>query len=264
MLSPILPQISELQSRKAQACNELFEAGQVATLFGINRIETEALTLAYFGGPFVQGSTLTEIAAGTETLVADTTNYIEASLQGTVSSNSSAFTTGKIPLYTVLTSTEGILAITDHRVMLLKRVIPVNLTPVGNVGSGEDDLMTYPLPANSLSAGRGLRIKAWGTTANNGNSKQVKLFFGSLAILTTALTVSQAGVWEIEAEVYSTGTDAQRYIARLLQGGATTLIDAEQGTHTQDDGATITIKCTGEATSNNDIQQNGFVIESLN
>jgi hypothetical protein len=145
-----------------------------------------------------------------------------------------------------------------------------NTTAVGNVGGGEDDLMTYSLPLNSMNAAtKGVRITAWGTTANNSNPKTVILYFGTAAILTTALTVSQAGVWRINAEVLSTGTDIQQYVTQLVQGGTTTLVDAEQGTAAQDDGAAITIKCTGTVTdggggiNNDDIVQEGIIVEFM-
>lgn len=47
----------------------------------------------------------------------------------------------------------------------LPRVLHTNVTPVGNVGAGEDDLMTYTLPANTL--------------ANNGDTLEVFCMFVS-------------------------------------------------------------------------------------
>jgi hypothetical protein len=138
----------------------------------------------------------------------------------------------------------------------------VNTTAVGNVGTGEDDLIAFTIPAGAIyAAKKGVRITAWGTTANNANTKTLKLYFGSLAILTTTLTISQAGTWRIDADVFSTGTDAQDYSARLAEGGATTQTDVEGGSHTQDDGAAIVIKCTGDATANDDIKQEGLIVQ---
>lgn len=143
-------------------------------------------------------------------------------------------------------------------------VADVNTGNVGNVGGGTDDLITYTLPASAMSAAKkGVRITAWGTTANNANAKTVTMNFGSQVLVTTALTTSQAGVWRIVAEVISTGTDTQDYVATLMQGGATTILDVEQGTATQDDGASIIIKCTGAATTTNDIVQSGMITEFI-
>jgi hypothetical protein len=126
-------------------------------------------------------------------------------------------------------------------------------------------LISISLPADTLTyATKGIRITAWGTTANNVNAKTVVLNFGSQAVLTFALTVSQVNTWRIVGEVFSTGTDAQDYVAQLVQGGTVTALDVESGTATQDDGAAITIKCTGAATADNDIVQEGLLVEVLN
>lgn len=144
-------------------------------------------------------------------------------------------------------------------------VVNVNTTAVGNVGTGEDNLMTYALAANSMSAaGKGLRITVWGTAANNANAKTLKLYFGTQIILTNSITTAQAGVWEIEAIVLSTGTDAQDWKSAFTNTGTVSTLDNEVGTATQDDGAAITIKCTGEATDNNDIVQEGMIVEFIN
>ena len=141
--------------------------------------------------------------------------------------------------------------------------VATRTTAVGNVGAGTDDLITYVLPANSLPAyGTGVHITAWGTTANNANAKTLTLNFGSATILTNSLTVSIAGVWRIEADVISTGVDAQDYVSQLVTTGTAgvALNDIEVGVATQDDGAAITIKCTGAATSDNDIVQEGLIV----
>jgi hypothetical protein len=137
----------------------------------------------------------------------------------------------------------------------------VKTTAVGNVGTGEDTLQTYDLPANYLTSnGKGVRITAWGTKANNANAKTLKLYFGSAAILTHSLATGAAGRWRITAEVFRTASNAQDYNAFLVG----TDEDAEVGNTTQTDNAAITIRCTGEATDNSDILQEGMVVEFLN
>jgi hypothetical protein len=141
-------------------------------------------------------------------------------------------------------------------------IATVNTTAVGNVGSGEDDLMTYSLPANALSANaKGVRIKAWGTTANNANAKTVKLYFGAV-MLTNSLTTGSANRWTVEGLVFRTGSNAQDSFGELRETG-TGNSDIEVGTLTQSDSGTITIKCTGEATSDNDVVQEGFLVEFI-
>ena len=141
----------------------------------------------------------------------------------------------------------------------------VNNTAVGNVDAGEDDLITYSLPANSLSAnGKGVRIRAWGTAANNANAKTLKVYFGTQVILTTSLTINQVDTWKVEATVWRTGASTQDWETHLIQAGTTTLVDVENGTATQTDTAAITIKCTGEAVATNDIVNEGLTVEFFN
>ncbi len=136
-----------------------------------------------------------------------------------------------------------------------------NLTAVGNVTTGEDNLITQALPADTLNTTKqGIRIRAWGVTANNANTKTVKLYFGTVAVLTQALTASIAGSWAIEGTVYRTGSDTQDCIFTLNQG-ATDIAHAEFTALTQDEDAAITVKCTGESNADtNDIIQEGLEI----
>ena len=143
-------------------------------------------------------------------------------------------------------------------------VANINSTAVGNVGVGEDDLITYTLPVSSLNAnGKTIRIRAWGTAANNANAKTVKVYFGTAVILTTALTVSVADSWWVEALVTRTGASTQDAVARLEETGANAM-DMEVSTATQTDTAAIVIKLTGTATTDNDIVQEGLLVEFLN
>lgn len=136
----------------------------------------------------------------------------------------------------------------------------INSTAVGNVTTGEDDLMTFSLPANTMrSTGAGIRIVAWGTKANNANAKTLKLYFGTTAIMTTSLGTSAAGNWRITAEVLRTGASTQDWNSAMV--GTDT--DIEKGTATETETSAITIKCTGDATATNDIVQEGLIVEVL-
>jgi hypothetical protein len=141
-------------------------------------------------------------------------------------------------------------------------------TAAGNVGTGEDNLMTYAMPANSFSAAtKGVRIKAWGTAANNADTKTLRLYFGTTELYEAALTTNQASFWEFEAIVFSTSTgiDLQDSWVNFNQYGTTAVSDAKTvNGMTQDEESAITIKCTGEATSDNDIVQEGLFVEFLN
>ena len=145
--------------------------------------------------------------------------------------------------------------------------ISVNTTAVGNVGGGTDDLMTYSLPANSLSAsGKGIRVTAWGTVANNAAAKAATFNFGATS-LSLALRSNQDGVWRVEFLVIRTGSNAQTLTGRF-QGGPVNAAATDHLTFAaapaETDSGAITIKCTGAATSDNDIVQKGMIVEFIN
>ena len=252
--------------------NENMESLEFAFVYGKRHPVTTALTWGYWGG-FWGGFTIT---ASTVTLTNATDNYLVVARATGVISTSTATTnwlntTDYARAYKLTTAGSVVTVVEDHRAGPYGIYAPpqayVDTTGVGAAGgspTAEENLVTFSMPSGTFSAAKkGVRITAWGTTASTIEGKTVALYFGSLAILTTALTVSQAGVWRIVAEVISTGTDTQDYVAQLVQGGATTLVDVEQGTHTQDDGAAITIKCTATVDTADDIKQEGMIIEYL-
>jgi len=147
----------------------------------------------------------------------------------------------------------------------------VNVTAVGNVGGGTDNLQSFTLPANTLyAAGKGVRITTWGTAANNSNPKTILLNVGATNLVAQALTVSQVGTWRMEALIFSTGTDTQKYVATLTQAGTTEIHDVNVGTLALDDGATIVMKTQATVTdggggiNNDDVVSEGFIVEILN
>ena len=137
----------------------------------------------------------------------------------------------------------------------------VNTTAVGNVGTGEDDLITYALPANALAAnGDYVEIEAFGTLASNANNKEVKLYFGSTVLLTTGSIALNGGDWAIRARVIRTGAATQKAIAWISAGNSLIAAFADYTTPAETLSGSVTIKCTGEATSNDDIVQEGLIV----
>src|SRR5687767_1158746 len=67
---------------------------------------------------------------------------------------------------------------------------------IGNVGAGEDNLMTENIEANTLGAdGRGIIVDAGGTTAANANSKRWRLYLGTVNILDFTATSNNLHWW---------------------------------------------------------------------
>lgn len=144
------------------------------------------------------------------------------------------------------------------------QALTINTTAVGNVGTGEDVLMTYTLPASTLGAdGRALRVTVWGITAGNGNTKTIKFYFGSTSVTLNPVTAApNAQVWRAQALIARTGATAQEMIL-TAQAGVVNEV-ASRTTPAETMSGAIVVKCTGEATSNDDISQKGLLVELLN
>lgn len=144
-------------------------------------------------------------------------------------------------------------------------VISVNTTSTGNgADTTEDTLLTYSLPAKALSAnGKGIKIRAWGTTAANADNKTMKLYFGS-EVIATATAATNNKNWFLELEVFRTGASTQVVWG---QGQVdTTNVTPYFATGAETDTAAIVIKVTGQAgTGNaNDVVAKGLVVEVMN
>lgn len=151
--------------------------------------------------------------------------------------------------------------------------LDINTTAVGNVGaSGPDDLISYTLPASSLT-GRCLEIHAYGSTANNGNGKTVRLVWGGTTLITKALTTGVAGSWDIRATICKTGSSTQNFSAVAINShgttvsgtdGATVAMQMAYGTATETETGAIVIKGQSTAsTSDNDIVMRGMTVSVL-
>jgi len=90
-----------------------------AAVFSLNFSENAAshsgLNFAYYGGRILDGKTMRTIAASTILLTDSTTNYIEVSVAGVISANTTSFSDGSIPLFSVVTAGGAISVTTDNR-----------------------------------------------------------------------------------------------------------------------------------------------------
>src|SRR3990167_4765018 len=131
-----------------------------------------------------------------------------------------------------------------------------SVTAVGNVGAGEDDLISFTIPANTLiSTGDRLMGEFAGTFAANGNAKRLKVKFGATTVLDTGSGNLPNGVgWRIRFTITRTGAATQNVSGDSLWG----ISVAQQGnaaftTATETLSGTVVLKITGEATSDNDV-----------
>ncbi len=141
-------------------------------------------------------------------------------------------------------------------------------TQGANVGAGEDDLASYSVPANTLSAnGMSLWFEAWGTLANNTNSKVIRVRFtagsGTTQVFAANAVTTAAGgfAWTLRGRVIRTGAATQKAHATIVYGAATVVPQAGSTTALdQTLSGAVTLKVTGEAVSNSDILLEGFIV----
>lgn len=137
--------------------------------------------------------------------------------------------------------------------------LSVNTTEVGTVGTGEDDLISYTIPAGSLANdGDSIEVTAWGTTAANANNKQIKFYVASTQIYATGSVALNDKDWVVKANIVRTGAATQDCFV-YFNGDVSVVTDQSsfvQATETLAN--TLAIKFTGEATNDDDIIQKGM------
>jgi hypothetical protein len=135
------------------------------------------------------------------------------------------------------------------------RTLSSQYTNVGNVGTGEDDLMSYVVPASTLIAnGDRLEIDAEYTFAANANSKTIKFKFGANSIDYASGVTSSGGGLSVHITFIRTGTNTQRVTIVFRPASGT--FDTRTLDYALTSASSLTIKTTGTATADNDIVQN--------
>ncbi len=147
------------------------------------------------------------------------------------------------------------------------KVLFTDTTEVGNVGSGEDDLMSYTLPGNTMVLnGHRLRITAF-FKGNGADIINLKLHFGASAILPSVAASFHTENFshKVEYDLVRVGSASQRSHLQhynTLSGLLKTAIINPSETMS----GSIIIKFTGENfsdTSDNAIVQQYMQIESI-
>jgi len=111
--------IAQAQAGKEITANAFFDAASPATTFGRRQSTTSGLTWGFYGGTISVDGVLTQIANGTLSLTASTTNYVETTRAGVVSKNTTGYTAGSTPLYTIVTGTATVTSYTDYRLQAM-------------------------------------------------------------------------------------------------------------------------------------------------
>jgi hypothetical protein len=135
------------------------------------------------------------------------------------------------------------------------------LTPVSNTSATVERIASTNLPGGLFNRdGQLARIRAWGTTANNGNGKKVGLILGQTSTLSVVVS-STAGFWNIEGLICRTSTDVQEVHTRVQIDN--TNANQFAGVTASDDASDIPCVVIGHGNVASDVTVRGFTIEFL-
>lgn len=208
------------QGSQDLTANSVFDAASPATLYGRRSSTTTGIVWGYYGGNVTKSDgTMGQIANGTVTLTASTTNYVVAKKEDGVVSASTATTnwnsTDYWRLYSVVTGTTTITSYTDYREIGRMTgvgtglVAPVTKTTAFTVAANENEIIcngsasiTVTLPTASAWVGRKIRIKTRAAFTVISASSNVKPLDSDTA--GTAILAATAGKW---AELVSDGAN---------------------------------------------------------
>ena len=128
-------------------------------------------------------------------------------------------------------------------------------TSVGNVGAGEDTLLSRTIAANVLTTdGDGINFNLIGHFTTNSNAKRIKIKFGATTFfdIGTGFVVSSATSWVAFGSIIRTSGTTQRTSCTFHydQGGQT---DMNVTTAGETLSGAVAFTVTGEATSTDDI-----------
>lgn len=133
----------------------------------------------------------------------------------------------------------------------------VDTTDGANSGSGETTLFTKTLDAGLLAAdGMAIEVVGFGTTANNSNSKAIKLYFGATVVESFSFTTAQVD-WTVYGRVVRTGAATQKALGKGQRATSNTMTYT---TPAETLSGGIEVKITGTGVSTNDIVGRGFEI----
>lgn len=208
-----LDNISESQAAKETTANQLFDALSPSSLFGRRASTTTGVTWGYYGGTIMLDGVLTVIANGTVALTISTTNYVQATRAGGVSVNTTGFTAGQIPLYTIVVGAATVTSYSDHRAWVqvnhVQGLLALALSDVNTTltaAQARNNILQF---TGALTATRNIVVplmpQQW-TVYNNTSGAQSLQFIGATG---TGITVANGK----RAIIYSDGTNVVRVTA---------------------------------------------------
>ncbi|OQB10452.1 MAG: hypothetical protein BWY21_00373 [Parcubacteria group bacterium ADurb.Bin216] len=139
-------------------------------------------------------------------------------------------------------------------------------TAVGNVGAGEDTLITTLIPSGIQTRnGDAIEAIAYGSFAANANNKRVECDYGATpaAVIDSGAQAQNGGSWEVRCLIVRTSATGQDI--KCTFAGPATLFPLAHNftTDTETLANAITFDCRGEATADNDVVQEGLILRYI-
>jgi len=142
-------------------------------------------------------------------------------------------------------------------------ILDINTTAVNSANDGSTHLISYTLPASTLSVnGMGVRMRSWGFNTSVANTHSIRSLFGTFIAGTFNLGPSQVGSWNLDTTVYRTAAATQQAIVNFVHTTANVFSSNVTITYpnmTLTSAQTIGTGCSANAA--NQIVQEGSLIE---
>ena len=146
----------------------------------------------------------------------------------------------------------------------LSCVLHVDTAAVANVLTGEDDLQTWSMPANTLMTAKDtVRITDVFTFAANAGNKRIRKYLGSTAVFDTTAIPINGGSAKLVTEITRVSATAQQVICAWISGSAILATVTNYTTPAEDLSTSLTVKATGEGILSDDIVQEQTLVEYL-
>lgn len=133
--------------------------------------------------------------------------------------------------------------------------------------TNETDLTVTQVPPNTLGVnGQSLRYTCYGVVAANGNTKQMRLYFGATVMADTSAIALNNGTWRLDATVTRTSPTAQKFVSNVSSNNNGVLpFLLSSGAASETLTGSVTMKVTGQngAASAGDITVKGCLTELL-
>jgi hypothetical protein len=236
---------------------QYFSAGNDATASGSGKVMYfngnggKGLTLANnygFGWNSSAGGSVSGMNSVDTLLTRRAANVIEATSGTTGIANRSTFEAA------ILTGRAG----TSTSPFNASGVIWYDVTATGNVGAGEDTILTNNFGANVFSAnGDSVDLKFTGTFANNANARNVKLYLAGQTVFDAGGSIVTSGAkgWDITCNIVRSGASTLEVSTTWAPDYPTTgaTLQVQQATLTIGLTTNNPVRLTAEAVADNDV-----------